>query len=151
MDIVVFRAIHCAKMTTNLWFHKKQSRKNWNGSSIVNYRFVTLFQRAPDLFISFEDTDDKCKLNPNTERKKKEKKEKKITSGTNEPSHFTRNSSSHRLRKFRWVNPLLNLSPSVISTIFFQWRDNDENGAASQGKEKNYCICRSALKFADGR
>lgn len=75
-------------------------------------------------------------------KKKKKKKEKEITSGTKEPSHLTRNSSSHRLRKFRWVNPLLNLSPSVISAIFFQWRDNDENGTAAQGKEKDL-LCLS--------
>lgn len=37
------------------------------------------------------------------------------------------------------------------SPTFFQWRDNSENGAAIQGEEKSCCICRSVLKFADGR
>lgn len=78
MDFEVFRAVRCAKMTTNLCFHKKQSRNNWNGSSSVNYMIVTLFQRALDLCINnTDDTGDKCKLKPNTDRKKKKKKRKR--------------------------------------------------------------------------
>lgn len=37
------------------------------------------------------------------------------------------------------------------SPTFFQRRDKDEDGSAVQGKERSCCICRSALKFADGR
>ena len=37
------------------------------------------------------------------------------------------------------------------SPTFFQWRDNSENGAAIQGEETSCSVCRSVLKFSDGR